>query len=91
MKTTPKSPKSPIAEGVGYGVVSWLSIDHLSPNYLLIVSWSCFLIYLLARYYVDNHLEKMPVFAPVVHFSRIIGWALIVPLAILSCIGAAQQ
>ena len=91
MKKTAKAPKSPILEGVSYGVVSWLAIDRLSPNYLLLVSWACFLVYLLARYYVDNHLEKMTVFAPIIRSCRILGWALIVPLALISCIGAGQQ
>ena len=91
MKKIPKQAKSPIVEGVSYGVFSWLAIDHLSPNYLLMVSWACFLVYLLARYYADKHLEKIPMLAPVIRSCRVLGWALIVPLALVSCIGAAQQ
>ena len=88
---TPEQTKSPIIEGLGFGVVSWLAIDRSSPNYLLVTSWACFLVYLVVRYYLDNHTEKTPILAPVIRTCRILGWALIVPLALLSCIGSAQQ
>ena len=91
MKRNPKPTKSPIVEGVGYGLVSWLAIDRSSPNYLIVVSWACFLVYLITRYYVDNHIEKNTLLAPVISSSRILGWALIVPLALINCIGSAQQ
>ena len=91
MKRTPKQTKSPIVEGLVFGVVSWLAIDRLSPNYLLVTSWACFLVYLVVRYYLDNHTEKTLILAPVIRICRILGWALIVPLALLSCIGSAQQ
>ena len=90
MEDAQKATRSPIAEGLGYGVVSFFAIDHTSLNYLLITSWACFLAYLIARFYADRNANKNAILAGLVRVGRVIGWTLIIALALISCIGAAQ-
>ena len=91
MEDTHKAAKSPIAEGLGYGVVSFLAIDQTSPNYLMITSWACFLAYLIARVYTDKDSNRNETLAGIARVGRVIGWTLIIGLALISCIGAAQE
>lgn len=82
---------SPLFEGLAYGVCSLLAIDQTSSNYLLIVSWASFLGYLLLRFYSENQQGKRPELGSVARFCRLLGWALILPLAAIGCIGGAQR
>jgi hypothetical protein len=91
MQDTKKAARAPIAEGLGYGIVSYLAIDQTSPNYLMIASWIGFLVYLIARFRNEAGAKPKTIWVGIASVGRAIGWTLIIGLALISCIGASQD